>query len=152
MCCVLGFHTYDFEPGDANNGNLEKRYVLNYSSWISEGLFGGGFQDITALSHEVAETFNDPFVAGDGVHNITPWWLSPNGNCQDNLEDGDVIEGLPNGVFPAKMNGRLYHPQNEALLQWFEFKSPSDAFAGAYSYPDTTTLTTLSPFENVNCQ
>lgn len=152
LCCVLGFHTYDFEPGDANNGNLEKRYVLNYSSWISEGLFGGGFQDITALSHEVAETFNDPFVAGDGVHNITPWWLSPNGNCQDNLEDGDVIEGLPNDVFPVKMNGRLYHPQNEALLQWFEFKSPSDAFAGAYSYPDTTTLTTLSPFENVNCQ
>lgn len=152
QCCVLGFHSYDFEPGDAQNGNLEKRYVLNYSSWISEGLFGGGFQDITATSHEIAESFNDPFVASDGVHNITPWWLSPNGNCQDNLEDGDVIEGLPNDVFPVTMNGRTYHPQNEALLQWFEFKSPSDAFAGAYSYPDTTTLTTLSPPEKVNCQ
>jgi hypothetical protein len=152
QCCVLGYHSYDSEPGNAENGNLEKRYVLNYSSWISEGLFGGGFADITALSHEVAESFNDPFVASDGIHNITPWWLSPNGNCQDNLEDGDVIEGLPNDVFPIKMSGRTYHPQNEALLQWFEFKSPSDAFAGAYSYPDTTTLTTLSPFEGVNCQ
>jgi hypothetical protein len=152
QCCVLGFHSYDFEPGNAENGNLEKRYVLDYASWISEGLFGGGFADITALSHEVAESFNDPFVASDGIHNIVPWWLSPNGNCQDNLEDGDVIEGLPKDVFPIKMNGRTYHPQNEALLQWFEFKSPSDAFAGAYSYPDTTTLTTLSPFEGVNCQ
>ena len=152
QCCVLGFHSYDFEPGDAQNGNLEKRYVLNYSSWISEGLFGGGFQDVTATSHEVAEIFNDPFVASDGIHNIVPWWLSPNGNCQDNLEDGDVIEGLNNDVFPVWMNGRTYHPQNEALLQWFEFKSPSDAFAGAYSYPDTTTLTALSPPEKVNCK
>ena len=152
QCCVLGYHSYDFEPGDAQNGNLEKRYVLNYSSWISEGLFGGGFQDVTATSHEIAEIFNDPFVASDGVHNITPWWLAPNGNCQDNLETGDVVEGLPNAVFPVTMNGRTYHPQNEALLQWFEFKSPSNAFAAAYSYPDTTTLTQLSPPEKVNCQ
>ena len=38
-CCVLGFHTYDFEPGDDSNGNVEKRYVLAYASWISPGLF-----------------------------------------------------------------------------------------------------------------
>src|ERR1700746_2825079 len=78
QCCVLGFHSYDFEPGVPSNGNLERRYVLNYSSWISPGLFGGGFQDVTALSHELSETFNDPFVASDGIHNVTPWWLSPN--------------------------------------------------------------------------
>jgi len=34
-----------------------------------------------------------------------------------------------------------YHPQTEALLQWFEEISPSDALGGAYSYPDTTALT-----------
>ena len=28
-CCVLGFHSYDLEPGDAHNGNREKRYVMN---------------------------------------------------------------------------------------------------------------------------
>jgi len=152
-CCVLGFHSYDFEPGDASdNFASEKRFVVNYSSWISPGLFGGGFQDVTAVSHEVAETFNDPFVASDNIHNITPWWLSPNGNCQDNLEDGDVIEGLPNGVFPITMNGMTYHPQNEALLQWFEFMSPSDAIDGAYSYPDETTLTALSAPQNFGCQ
>lgn len=151
QCCVLGFHSYDLEPGDANNGNRERRYVLNYSSWISEGLFGGGFQDITALSHEVAESYNDPFVGTDG-YGITPWWLSPNGNCQDDLEDGDVIEGLPDGVFPMKLNGFLYHPQNEALLQWFAFKSPSDALGGAYSYPNMNTLTALSAPQNAGCQ
>jgi hypothetical protein len=150
-CCILGFHNYDFEPGDDSNGNVEKRYVLNYSSWISPGLFGGGFEDVTALSHEIAETYNDPFVASDGVHDVTPWWLAPNGNCQHDLETGDVIEGLPNGVFPITMNGMTYHPQNEALLQWFEFESPSSAIDGAYSYPNEQTLTALSAPQNPGC-
>jgi hypothetical protein len=151
VCCILGFHSYDFKPGDASNGFAERRFVMNYSSWISPGLFGGGFEDITALSHEVAETYNDPWVASDGVHNITPWWRS-DGQCQDVMEDGDVIEGLPNATFPITMNGMTYHPQNEALLQWFEFQSPSTAIANAYSYPDVTTLTALSPPQGVNCQ
>jgi hypothetical protein len=150
-CCTLGFHTYDFEPGIPSNGNLERRYVLNYSSWITPGLFGDAFEDITATSHELSETFNDPFVASDNIHNITPWWLSPNGNCQDNLEDGDVIEGLPGAVHPITMNGMTYHPQNEALLQWFEFESPSSAIGGAYSYPDKGTLTALSAPQAANC-
>ena len=92
-CCILGFHTYDLEQGGPTNGFLEKRYVVNYSSWISPGIFSDPtVGDVTALSHELSETFNDPFGS-----NATPWWLSPNGNCQNNLKDGDVIEGLPNG-------------------------------------------------------
>jgi hypothetical protein len=149
-CCVLGFHSYDFEPGDASNGNLEKRYVLNYSSWISPGLFGGGFQDVTALSHEIAETYNDPFVASDGVHNITPWWSS-GGNCQNDLETGDVIEGLNNATFPVTMNGMTYHPQNEALLQWFESKPVSDALDNAFSYPNETVLPSANVSMTLNC-
>ncbi|PYX87164.1 MAG: hypothetical protein DMG68_12715 [Acidobacteria bacterium] len=152
QCCVLGFHTYDFEPGDPSNENRERRYVVNYSSWISPGLFGGGFVDVTALSHEIAETYNDPFVASDGVHGITPWWLAPNGNCQDDMESGDVIEGLPRATYPVHINGRTYHPQNEALLQWFEFQSPSTAIGGAYSYPNMETLTALSAPQNAGCQ
>ena len=151
-CCVLGFHTYDFEPGDASNGFREKRYVLNYASWISPGLFAPGFEDITALSHEMTESINDPFVGSDGAHGITPWWSSINGNCQDDLEPGDVIEGLPNATTPITINGRTYHPQNEALLQWFEFQTPSTALGGAYSYPDQRVLTSLSPPEGLKCQ
>jgi len=151
QCCVLGFHSFDFEPGIPSNGNRQRFYVMNYSSWISPGIFGGDTQDITALSHEIAETFNDPFVSFDGVHNITPWWLSPSGDCQNNLEVGDVIEGLPGATYPITMHGYTYHPQNEALLPWFEFRSPSPALHGAYSYPDETVLTALSLPQKAGC-
>lgn len=151
-CCVLGFHTYDYEPGEGSNNFREKRYVLNYSSWISRGLFAPGFEDITALSHEITESLNDPFVGSDGSHGITPWWSSVNGNCQNDLEVGDVIEGLPDSTTQIVTNGRTYHPQNEALLQWFEFQSPSTALGGAYSYPDQRVLTSLSPPQGAKCQ
>jgi hypothetical protein len=147
QCCILGYHSYDFEPGDATNGNLPRLFVMNYSSWITPGVFLSGIQDVTALSHEVAETYNDPFV-----NNATPWWLSPNGNCQNDLEVGDVIAGLPNQLYPITMNGFTYHPQNEALLPWFEFKYPSNAIRHAYSYPDTTVLAGLSLPQKASCK
>jgi hypothetical protein len=151
-CCVLGFHSYDFEPGDASNGFRERRYILNYSSWISPGLFVPGFEDVTALSHEITESVNDPFVGSDGIHGITPWWLSPNGNCQNDFEVGDVIEGLPDATVAIKTKGRTYHPQNEALLPWLAFQASSGAIGGAYSYPNMNVLTTLSPPQGVNCK
>jgi hypothetical protein len=151
QCCVLGFHTFDFEAGDASNNNQLRFYVVNYSSWISPGLFGGGFADVTAHSHEVAETFNDPFIGFDGIHNIVPFW-SINGQCQDLMEVGDVIEGFNNATFPVTIGGFTYHPQTEALLPWFEFQSNSSAIDHAYSYPDETVLTSLSAPQSLNCQ
>jgi hypothetical protein len=145
-CCVLGYHSYDLEPGSASNGWRERHYVMNYSSWISPGIFSGGFADITALSHELAETFSDPFV-----NNATPIWVAPSGLCQNNLESGDVIEGLANAVFPITLGGFTYHPQNEALLQWFAGVSPSSAYGRAYSYPDTTVLTAPAVPYNPDC-
>ena len=146
-CCVIGYHTYDFEPGIPQNGNLPRLYVLNYSSWLSPGLFLFGFEDLTPWSHEMAETFNDPFI-----NNATAWWLSVDpftgsGNCQNNLEVGDVTEVLaslnPVSTIPGK---RLtYHPQNMALFPWFAFESPSPAHLRTYSFPDETTLMSLSP-------
>jgi hypothetical protein len=50
------------------------------------------------------------------VHNLTPWWLAPNGVCQDDLEVGDVIENLPNETFPMTLGGFTYHPQNVAAV------------------------------------
>ncbi|MGC2530562.1 MAG: hypothetical protein WA639_22665 [Candidatus Acidiferrum sp.] len=145
-CCVLGFHSYDLEPGGPNNGFQERRYIMNYSSWITPGLFGTAFADITALSHEMSETFNDPFGG-----NATPWWLAPNGNCQNNLETGDVIEGLPNAVYPVSLNGSTWSPQNEALLPWFAGQTPSSAIHHAYSYPDATVLTATAVSQNAGC-
>lgn len=146
-CCVVGFHTDDVEPGTKANGLREKRFVLNYSSWVSPGIFrSSSFLDIAALSHELAETFADPFG-----NNATPFWLAPNGNCQNDLEVGDVIEGLPNSSLSITLNGTTWHPQNEALLQWFGGITPSNAIAGAYSYPDPTVLTAAAAVQNPNC-
>lgn len=145
-CCVLGFHSVDVEPGTKQNGNRERDFVMNYASYISDGLFGGGFSDVTAHSHEIAELFADPFI-----NNATPWWLSIDpftgaALCQNNLETGDVIEVLSaNPVAQFALNNRTYHPQNEALLQWFAFESPSSAHLGAWSFPDETTIQSLSP-------
>jgi hypothetical protein len=147
-CCIIGFHTYDVEPGSAANHWREKRYVLSFVSWVSSGLFKDPtLGDVSVLSHELAETFNDPFGT-----NTTPWWLSPNGNCQNNLEVGDVIEGLPGAQSTIALNGFAYHVQNEALLQWFARVSPSTAIHGAYSYPDTTILTAASTPQPPSCQ
>lgn len=152
-CCILGFHSYDSEPGDASNGNKERRYVMNFSSYISPNLFGFGFQDVTAFSHEMAELFADPFV-----DNATPWWLSSDpilgsGLCQNNLETGDVIEVLSTPTYPTAMNDRTYHPSNEALLPWFAMQDHSTAKGGAYSFPDETVLPALSPHPlTVGCQ
>jgi len=33
---------------------------------------------------------------------------------------GDVIEELPNQLYPITTKGYAYHPQNEALLPWLE--------------------------------
>ena len=104
------------------------------------------------LSHELAETFNDPFVTSDNIHNVTPWYLSPTGFCGDVLETGDALEGSSQAAFPITMNGMTYHPQNIPLLQWFEFMTPSDAVDGAYSYPDETLLTQVSSLQKPGCQ
>jgi len=56
------------------------------------------------------------------------------------LETGDPLVGH---AYPVTINGTTYHPQTQALLPWFERQSPSSAYAGTYSYPDTTALTTV---------
>jgi hypothetical protein len=133
-CCVLGFHTFFTDNGAPN----ESRWVFAFASYISPGIFSGGFRDVTALSHELSEAFNDPFV-----DNLVPAWQFPGraGTCQDVLETGDPVEVLSNVAFPVKIGATTFHPQTEALLQWFEQKSPSNAIGGAFSYPNTKALT-----------
>lgn len=76
---------------------------------------------MTALSHETSEALNDPFL-----NNIVPTWQFPGhpGVCQANLETGDPVEVLPMATVPLPVKERgqpfVYHPQTEALLEWFE--------------------------------
>jgi hypothetical protein len=132
-CCTLGFHTFFTNSAVPK----ESRWIFAFASWISPGVFSG-FQDVTALSHEISESLNDPFV-----DNQVPAWQFPGepGTCQDNLETGDPVEVLSNPSFPMHVSGMTYHPQTEALLQWFEQKSTSTAINSAYSYPNMKTLT-----------
>jgi hypothetical protein len=151
-CCLYGYHSYYAETGDGPSGTSERRYVFAYASWISPGLVGSNVQDVTALSHELAEIINDPFVASDGVLNVTPWWLS-GGNCQNTLETADATEGLARATFPVVMpNGYEYHPANQALAPWFKREFPSSALHGAYSFPDEGALPNLSDPERAGCQ
>lgn len=144
-CCTLGYHTYFTDHASPT----ESRWLFAYASWISPGLFRGGFQDVTALSHEISETLNDPFL-----NNIVPRWQFPGepGACQGNLETGDPVEVLANGTVESAVKTQgtttVYHPQTEALLQWFADTSPSNALGGAYSFPDKTALTAPATYCN----
>ena len=99
---------------------------------------------MTALSHETSESFADPFV-----DNATPNWQFPGQPatstvCQNNLEEGDPIEGLTNATSAIEVKEKgfdyIYHPQNLALYEWFEMGPTSNAIDGAFSFPDETVL------------
>jgi hypothetical protein len=137
---ALGFHT---AIDVTKNGRAGVQTFL-WTSWFDLDLFGPIFADATTLTHEVSELIGDPFV-----NNMTPLYAIPNSGdppfCLDFLETGDAIEFLDTQMFPVTVRGKLYHTQNEALLQWFSRESPSSAFQHAYSYPDTTVLTSPAP-------
>jgi hypothetical protein len=144
-CCIGGFHG-GFEVNQVGNNIFVQTFAFATSldGDIADFVFGDPalFSDVNALSHEISESMNDPFG-----NNATPNYQLPGlppGVCQANLETGDAIENLQPDYFPVTLHGFTYHPQTEALLQWFEGKSPSDAIDGAYSYPDETKL--IAPF------
>ena len=139
-CCVGGFHTFFFDP----SATPSPRWVTQFASWASPGLFSGGVADVTNISHETSEAVNDPFV-----DNITPIWQFPgippkSRTCQGDLETGDPVEVLPVTVFPVTLtvdgNPVTFHPQTEALLQWFQMGPTSNAIDGAFSFPDESAL------------
>ena len=145
-CCVVGFHT---ALETAAIGSEIFIQTLAYAPWIdadvaAQGLNQATITDVVALSHEITEWMNDPF----GTNAVIPSWQFPGkpGVCQGNLETGDPVEVLsPDLVtFPVTIGGFTYHPQNEALLQWFAQVSPSNALDGAYSYPNESSLTSPS--------
>ncbi len=129
-CCVLGFHSA-FSSNGGNPGPGQPLNTFYWGSWIAPGLFGGGFQDITALSHEESEWYADPFI-----NNGLPRWNQPGGApCFNNiLEVGDAVEALPNPVFQVTTNGMTYNPEDEALVSFFTQDVPSNGINGWYSF------------------
>lgn len=146
---TTGFHTFLFD----GTTSPEPVWITIFASWISPGLFGAGIEDVTALSHEITESINNPFLI-----NSVPAWQFPGfpGSCQDNLEVADPIEALDQETVAIRIDkgpGKtVYHPQNMALLQWFEDDVRSNAIFGAYSFPDMRGLTGPAiPFGTLAC-
>ena len=143
-CCVIGFHgTHATGLGKGygdSNGNAPVQ-TFAWASYLSPGIYArpnGGtdwaLQDIHAVSHEIAEWGDDPFV-----NNTVEPWLTPTApqyGCTDILETGDPVVAIgfakgtntfrqgpnPNGSQSAD---GYYHPEDEVYLPWFMRTAPN---------------------------
>lgn len=127
-CCVIGFHSAIASAGPGNSQNVN---TFVWASYNDRGIFDRPIEDITALSHEVAEWYHDPLTG-----NVVPAWPEPgSGVCFSNImEVGDAIESFPDLSFVVRMGDAEYHPQDVALFSWFSRQSPSIGLKGRYSY------------------
>ncbi|HEX8732994.1 MAG TPA: hypothetical protein VF725_13155 [Ktedonobacterales bacterium] len=133
-CCVLGYHG---ATSSANGNGQQQINTYMFASYSEPGIFapntGDRFsyiQDIHALSHEVSEWLDDPFV-----NNAVNPWLTPTApqyGCTGDLEVGDPVVGY--GFTVTMPSGAAYHPEDEVFFSWFARQSPSISSAGYYTY------------------
>ena len=143
-CCVIGYHGTRAAGNGAGSTNTEGNAVVQtfaWASWVQPGFFsradGGAdwaLQDIHALSHEIAEWADDPFVD----NTVEPWLTptAPQYGCSGLLETGDPVVAIgfamgtntteqgpnPNGTQSAD---GYYHPEDEVMLPWFMRSAPN---------------------------
>jgi hypothetical protein len=98
-CCIGGYHSANgIQPGGQ---------TYAYATYV--GSAGAFSQNVSAISHEIGEWMDDPFV-NNKVH------------CTDNnvLEVGDPLEGRSNyGAFPYTLNGFTYDLQSLVFIGYF---------------------------------
>jgi hypothetical protein len=143
-CCVIGFHgtkATGYRYGNGKSNGNTKMQTFAWASWVQPGIYSrpnGGtdwaLQDIHALSHEIAEWGDDPFV-----DNLVEPWLTPTApqyGCSNILETGDPVVAIgfamgtntfeqgpnPNGTQSAD---GYYHPEDEVFLPWFMRTAPN---------------------------
>jgi len=133
-CCVLGFHT-SFDMGELAQVKFVQTFI--WASWVDQGLLGPTLGDVTPMSHEISEWMNNPF----GTNTVPAWQVPNTGGCQNNLETGDPLALMPNAGYPVLIDGFTYHPQSQVMMQWFQRGAASDAFEGAFSFPDQSLMT-----------
>jgi len=142
-CCVIGFHGTKARGngGAKSNGNAVVQ-TFAWASYMSPGIYarpnGGAnwaLQDIHAISHEIAEWGDDPFV-----NNLVEPWLTPTApqyGCTNILETGDPVVDIgfamgtntfrqgPNPVGGGTSADGYYHPEDEVFLPWFMRTAPN---------------------------
>jgi hypothetical protein len=143
-CCILGYHGAGMPigrgAGSANGSGNQPVQTFIYAAWTTPGTYSGflsdytgartapratrGLADIHALSHEVSEWLDDPYVNNA----VQPWQTptAPQYGCTGVLEVGDPVVGLwygLNGNTAAAPTGTTYygqyHPEDEVFAQWF---------------------------------
>src|SRR6266566_1768233 len=143
-CCVIGFHGAGPVPSHTSNGGMNGNgnqpvQTWAWASWTSPGLYArpnGGtdwaLQDIHALSHEIAEWADDPFI-----NNFVEPWLTPTApqyGCSGILETGDPVVAIgfsmgtnttdqtanpwtnPTNHNPSVSYDGTYHPEDEVFI------------------------------------
>lgn len=110
--------------------NSTGQHTYAYASWVTGDYYGPSAANLAALSHEVAEWFNDPYI-----NNVVPQWSvggEPQYGCSNRLEVGDPLVGT---VWP--INGLNF--QDETYLSWFARQAPSIGYGGTYTFRGTFT-------------
>ena len=140
-CCTIGYHGAAMPIGQGagtTNGNGSQAVqTFIFSAYSTPGLFSTPYiADIHALSHEVAEWGDDPFVNNW----VNPWVTptAPQYGCTPILETGDPVVGIgfnigtnpypANALYTGAANpydDGTWHPEDEVFLPWFARQSPN---------------------------
>jgi hypothetical protein len=165
-CCTIGYHGAAIPVGvgaGSTNGNGKQQVqTFIFSAYSTPGLFTAPYiADIHALSHEVAEWGDDPFV-----NNWVNPWLTPTApqyGCTGILETGDPVVGIGFKIgtnpFPADQladgtaspyDDGTWHPEDEVFLPWFSREAPNHT-SEATQHPSTnigryTLMGDLNPY------
>jgi hypothetical protein len=157
-CCTIGYHgapsPVGLGSGSSNTNGSAKVQTFIYSAYTTPNTYTGfspstsptrGISDIHALSHEVAEWLDDPFV-----NNAVQPWLTPTApqyGCTGVLETGDPVVGVwfPLAGNTDADNYGVWHPEDEVFANWFARDGEPAAlnsWDGRYTFmgPRTTSL------------
>jgi hypothetical protein len=144
-CCTIGYHGTRATGARKGNGGTQGNAAVQtfaWASWIIPGTYPRAttlpsqwaIQDIHALSHEISEWADDPFV-----NNYVQPWVTPTApqyGCTNYLETGDPVVGIgfakgrntfEQGKLPdgEQMADGYYHPEDEVFLPWFMRSAPN---------------------------
>jgi hypothetical protein len=173
-CCIIGFHgaseVNGHGTGSTNGNGNQPVQTWAWASWVQPGIYSRpdhgtdwALQDIHAISHEIAEWGDDPFVN----NKVEPWLTptAPQYGCTNVLETGDPVVAIgfamgtntfeqgpnPNGTQSAD---GYYHPEDEVFLPWFMRTSPNNISEPVQSDPTNpdngryTLMGDLNPFSS----
>jgi hypothetical protein len=127
-CCTVGYH--GVSSSVSGNGKQQVQTYI-FSAYSTKGVSSSlpYMADIHALSHEVAEWGDDPFL-----NNTVNPWSTPAGaqyGCTSLLETGDPVVGIGFNVVGNTKDGwnpmadGTWHPEDEAFLPWFSREAPN---------------------------